>query len=204
MEPFHCVCRCSKLFLAVSLIFAVTHMTAVMTLCTLSTTIPMLAWLLGGRWLAANIVLDDMTSSTGVIGGTNHHHHTYFFLFRNTAQIDVNTTYLRFFCRHSQSEVDWTVAICHEPSDIPHLSKVCGGVSFETRKTCNNVVRTGSQLIESRETFTNEKTRSHPASKPRMAALRNTTHETINQHHKKEPQHGKTHRFGWQNLLLLG
>ena len=103
VEPFHCVCRCSKLFLAVSLIFAVTHMTAVMTLCTFSTTIPMLAWLLGGRWLAANIVLDDMTSSTGVIGGTNHHHHTYFFLFRNTAQIDVNTTCLRFFCRHSNN-----------------------------------------------------------------------------------------------------
>ena len=147
VEPFHCVCRCSKLFLAVSLIFAVTHMTAVMTLCTFSTTISMLAWLLGGRWLAANIVLDDMTSSTGVICGTNHHRHTYFFLFRNTAQIDVNTTCLRFFCRHSESEVDWTVAICHEPSDIPHLSKVCGGVSFETRKTCNNLVRTGSQPL---------------------------------------------------------
>ena len=34
------------------------------------------------------------------------------------------------FCRHSQSEFDWTVAICHEPSEIPHLSKVCGGFSF--------------------------------------------------------------------------
>ena len=145
MEPFHCVCRCSKSFLAVLLPVAITHMTAVMTLCTFSITIPMLAWLLGGRLLAANIVLDDITSSTGVICGTNHNHHTYFVLFRNTAQIDVSTTSLRiFFCRHTHSEFDWTVAICHEPSDIPHLSKVCGGVSFETRKTCNNVMRTCS------------------------------------------------------------
>ena len=205
VEPFHCVCRCSKIFLAVSLIFAVTHMTAVMTHCTFSTTIPVLAWLLGGRWLAANIVLDDMTSLTGVNRWDQLSPPYLLFSFQEH-RTDRRHYHLspKLSCRHSQSEVDWTVVICHEPSDIPHLSKVCGGVSFETRKTCNNVVRICPQLIESRETFTNEKTRSHPASKPRMAALRNTTHETTNQHHKKEPQHGKTHRFGWQNLLLLG
>ena len=99
------------------------------------------------------------------------------------------------FCRHSQSEFDWTVAICHEPSDIPHLSKVCGGVSFERRKTCNNVVRICPHSLRAERLSPTKRRDPIQRKKPRMAALRNTTHETTNQHHKKEPQNGKTHCF---------
>ena len=203
MEPFHCVCRCSKLFLAVSLIFAA-HMTAVMTLCTYSITIPMLAWLLGGRWLAANIVLDDMTSSTGVIGGTNHHHHTYVFLCKNTAQIDVNTNWTFFAATNILKSTGLLRSVTTRAQRHSTPVKSVRRRFLRNTEDLQQCRANRFTAIESRETFTNEKTRSHPASKPRLAALRNTTHETINQHYKKEPQHGKTHRFGWQNLLLLG
>ena len=99
------------------------------------------------------------------------------------------------FCRHSQSEFDWTVAICHETQRHSTPVKSVRRRFLRNPEDLQQCRANMSTLIESRETFTNEKTRSHPASKPRMAALRNTTHETTNQHHKKEPQHGKTHCF---------
>ena len=85
--------------------------------------------------------------------------------------------------------------ICHEPSDIPHLSKSVRRRFLRNTEVLQQCRANRFTAIESRETFTNEKTRSHPASKPRMAALRNTTHETTNQHHKKEHQHGQDASF---------